>query len=103
MAKRSFDQAFNGNWTKYLGPEKRTFLVVGVPQTLQGTGTGDNMFPEWSLVGTGNGNRKHARYGSVWSPREATESQDVTAQQSNTHAEVAVPDDVNCRNADSKP
>ena len=31
---------------------------VGCSQTPEGTGTGNNLFPEWSVVGTGNGNRE---------------------------------------------
>ena len=31
----------------------------------------NNLFSEWSVVGTGNGNREHVGHGSVQSPREA--------------------------------
>jgi len=44
---------------------------LGVPQTPEETGTGNNLFSEWSVVGTGNGNREHVGHGSVWSPCEA--------------------------------
>jgi len=88
MAKRLFDQAFNGNWTKYLGPVMMTFPVVEVPQTLQGTGTGDTVTCSWSGVlweqGTGTGNTQ------VTVVSGCPDSQDLTPQQSNIHADVAV-------------
>jgi len=36
--------------------------ALGVPQTPERTGTGNNLFPEWGVVGTGNGNREHASH-----------------------------------------
>jgi len=50
-------------------PDTQTILpancttAVGVPQTLQGTGTGDNLpvFLSWSLVGTGNERKQGIR------------------------------------------
>jgi len=45
--------------------------ALGVPQTPEGKGTGNKLFPEWSVVGTGNRNREQVGHGSVWSLREA--------------------------------
>ena len=41
---------------------------MGVAKTPEGTGTGNKLFPEWSVGETGDGNWDH---GSVWSPCEA--------------------------------
>jgi len=50
------------------GPD--IFSAVGVPKTPEGTGTRNNLFLEWSLLGTGNGNREHVGLGSVCPPHE---------------------------------
>jgi len=53
--------------------------ALGVPQTLEGTGTGNNLFHEWSVVGTWNGNREQVCHCTVWSPRKTTGGQKFAA------------------------
>ena len=50
-----------------------TFPALGALQTPEGTETGNNLFPEWSVVGTGNGNREHVGHSSVLSPARPPE------------------------------
>jgi len=46
-------------------------MVISVPWTdakvAHWSGRLHNVFPEWSVVGTGNGNREQVGHGSVWS------------------------------------